>query len=300
MRQRTTGWIFAALARLSVYRKIYDDEERIHRYIAYRGRQNARPYKPRGRLKTASDVDFIRRGGMDGLLLRRPDRIPGRHILYLHGSAYVMQPNVFQRRFFLKLGRIFKAEVLMPIYPKAPGTLFEEATEKFVRIYEELLAEIEPEQIVIAGDSSGGASALVLAQALYERGLPQPGRLLMVSPVLDSTMTNPGIAALEPDDPLQTVLALRELGRAWAGKENLDHPGVSPIYGPLGGLADMILVVGTSDILMPDARRLKEAAEAAGNGIRYFEYEGMMHDFPLLPIPEARRVLEEIEALLYR
>ncbi|WP_172251271.1 alpha/beta hydrolase fold domain-containing protein [Saccharibacillus deserti] len=299
MKLQNTAWIFAMLARLSVYRKIYDGRQIVRLYLKYRRRRNEKPYKIRGILRRSGHVHVIRQGGMEVLRLRRPDRRNDRHILYLHGSGYVMQPTFFHRKFFLELGRRYEAEVRMPLYPKAPNAHFAETSEKLIRLYAELLAETEPANIVIAGDSSGGASALALAQSLLGKGMPQPGRLLLISPVLDSSMINPDIPPLEPKDPLQVVSAIREFGKAWAGGQDLTHPGVSPLYGPVQGLADMVLVAGTSEILLPDIRRLQKRIEVEGGQVQLFEYDGMMHDFPLLPIPEADRVLKQIGDVLY-
>src|SRR3712207_7656426 len=49
--------------------------------------------------------------------------------------------------------------------------------------------------VTLAGDSAGGGLALGLAQTLRDQGLPQPRRLLLVSPWLDLTLGNPDLAA---------------------------------------------------------------------------------------------------------
>ena len=47
-----------------------------------------------------------------------------------------------------------------------------------------------------------------------------------------------------------------------------------------------------------DARRLVALAAAAGLEVDYHEVPQMLHDFPLLPIPEARKARMIIKAVL--
>lgn len=53
--------------------------------------------------------------------------------------------------------------------------------------------EVEnPQHMTIMGDSAGGQIALSFAQYLKkETQLPQPGHIVMLSPVLDATFSNP-------------------------------------------------------------------------------------------------------------
>ena len=41
------------------------------------------------------------------------------------------------------------------------------------------------------GDSAGGQIALSFAQSLNDKSLPQPGHIVLLSPVLDATFSNP-------------------------------------------------------------------------------------------------------------
>lgn len=62
------------------------------------------------------------------------------------------------------------------------------------------------------------------------------------------------------------------------------------------------LVCGTRDILTPDARLFTQRARAAGVDVDYVQADGMVHVYPLLPIPEGRaarrRIVDAIGAPL--
>ncbi|MFJ1256964.1 alpha/beta hydrolase fold domain-containing protein [Cupriavidus sp. CuC1] len=136
------------------------------------------------------------------------------------------------------------------------------------------------------GDSAGGGMALALAQVARDTGRALPGRLVLLSPFLDATGSNPAIDALEPLDPMLSKLGGIECGRVYAGGDPVTLPQVSPIYGSLRGLPPVTLFIGTHDVLLPDCRTYRALAEQQGLPLRYYEYEGMFHVWMLLPMPE--------------
>ena len=60
--------------------------------------------------------------------------------------------------------------------------------------------------MTLMGDSSGGGISLALAQRLREDGYDQPGHVVLLSPWLDATLSNPEIAEF---DRLTRFLASR-------------------------------------------------------------------------------------------
>ena len=69
---------------------------------------------------------------------------------------------------------------------------------------------------------------------------------------------------------------------------------MSPVYGSLKGLAPVTLFIGTRDILYPDCRKLRDKADAEGVRLDYREYDEMVHDWMLGPLPEAKHAIAEI------
>jgi acetyl esterase/lipase len=87
---------------------------------------------------------------------------------------------------------------------------------------------------------------------------------------------------------------LAEAGRRYAGPLEVRDPRVSPIFGAFDGLAPMVVFIGTRDVLLPDARRLRKAATAAGVRMDYWEYPGMIHNWPMRRLPEAHRAIDQL------
>jgi len=147
------------------------------------------------------------------------------------------------------------------------------------------------------GDSAGGGLALAVAQALRERG-HSPARLVLIAPWLDATVSHPDQPAVARRDAMLTIDGLVEAARIYAGDVGLDDALVSPIHGEMTGLPPATIFTGTSDLLLPDSRRLLDACRAAGTPCELVEGSAMQHVYPLLPIPEAKPALDRIYSLV--
>jgi len=215
-------------------------------------------------------------------------------ILFLHGGGYVF--DLQDPHWSLIWGLISRtgAEVIAPIYPLAPEHGWREGLDMVRRVYLELVRERGGENIVIVGDSAGGGLALALAQALRDAKLPAPAALVLFSPWLDLGVSAPDQPALARRDPVLTIEFLRAAGLMWAKDVAANDPRVSPLFGEHAGLPPTIVFTGTWDILNSDAKRL---AAVAGD-VTLREYPNMMHVWPVLPIPEGRRALDEAAAFI--
>jgi len=67
-------------------------------------------------------------------------------------------------------------------------------------------------------------------------------------------------------------------------------PLVSPLHGDFTGLPPMFILVGSTEVLRDDSRRLAACAQAAGVPVRYEEWHRMPHVFPIFAaiLPEGR------------
>lgn len=219
-------------------------------------------------------------------------------IIYLHGGSYISQPTIAHWAFLDTIAIGTNAIIIAPIYPKAPTHQFSESYERLIPLYLDLVAAYGAEQIHIMGDSAGGGLALGLAQMLLNDGLPQAANVISISPWLDLALEHPDIPNYQDLDPMLSQFKLQIYGRAWAGETSLRDYRVSPLYGPLEGMAPLTIFVGTHEIFLPDTRDFRDLALEAGVELNYFEYPLMNHIFPLYPIPEAKLAQEQIIAVI--
>ncbi len=216
-------------------------------------------------------------------------------VLYLHGGAYVSGISAMHWRTLAEFVDRCQCTFILPDYPLAPRHQVDETLHLLVSLYRELLATYVASNLTLMGDSAGGGLAMALAMQLRQKDLEQPARLILLSPWLDISLSNPDIARVDRHDPILSVPGLKQAGQAWAGPHALTDYQVSPLYGPLEELAPILLFTGTHDILMPDARRLRERAAAAHARLDYREYPGMLHCWYIADyLPETRELLEQV------
>ncbi len=148
----------------------------------------------------------------------------------------------------------------------------------------------------LIGDSAGGCIAAAATLALRDTRLPQPGALVLLSPVVDLAGGGDTNKTLAPYDYLDARTLAPAL-RAYADPEEWGDPLVSPIMADFArGFPPTLLQVGTREILLSDSVRLHRALRGAGQASRLEVYEGMPHVFqPMLAeTPEGQAAWREI------
>lgn len=220
------------------------------------------------------------------------------YILYLHGGAYVVNFTMPHWLYMATLAERLHATIIAPDYPLAPEHHVKDVFDMMTPLYEKIIKDTGTQKLTLMGDSAGGGMALALAQELRKKDIAQPAHIMLLSPWLDVTMSNPKITQVDKIDPVLNVRGLVASGQKYAGETDTRDPRVSPLYGSLKGLAPVTLFIGTADVLLPDCRKLKVRADFEGCPINYYEYEGMLHDGMLYPIPEARDIRDKIIHLL--
>lgn len=264
-----------------------------------RGRYNLYhcPDPPRRTLRTCQ-VAQTQVAGRQVFKLEPKNKKKVQHLLYLHGGAYVQGFTRPHWRFLTELVLRTGCTVIAPDYPVAPKYTYLDSYAMVLQLYQQLIVNVSPSDICLAGDSAGGGFALALAQKIKQEGLPQPARIILLSPWLDITLTNPAIKALDAKDPFLGINGLRKAGKLYAGDLDPRHYLLSPVNGPLSGLGKLSVFVGTKEILAADARKLRSLAESAGVYVDLYEYTDMVHVWMFLNFPEARNAKKQIFDLL--
>lgn len=267
------------------------DEEMLER----NAEENREEYEiPRSIVR--SNIESYEVAGMKVFVMSPKTGKRKQRVLYLHGGGYIHQPSVFHWRFLSKLVKETEMEFIVPIYPKAPEHTYDEAYEPVQELYKQLVSEND--SIIIMGDSAGGGLTLGLVQWLKKEQLPMPKAHIVISPWLDITLGNQDIEAFEGVEPMLKPDNLKIIGKIWSGDADPDYYKISPMYGDLTGLPKLYLLVGTREIILPDARKYVQMLEAAGADYEYFEYQMQNHVFPLYPIKEGIEARKQIGEIL--
>lgn len=278
-------------------KRAFASAESLHAWLRWARRRQ--DHRPPPRLYSRLSIN---ERAVDGMLVY--DAVPrsspadGPHIVYMHGGAYCFEITPYHWRLIAEMAERLDARVTVPIYPLAPEHTFSEIFAPVTALYRDLLRRTPPEDLVFMGDSAGGNMAVVLTMMAAKAGLPAPGRHVLISPGLDMSLTNPAIYEAVDEDPWLGIPGGLEAIRLYAPGMDRSDWRISPIYGDLSVLPKMLILTGTRDVLSPDTVIFAEKARAAGVEVELMVEPGMVHVWPLIDMPEARRARDRIVAYL--
>ncbi|BDZ44348.1 alpha/beta hydrolase fold domain-containing protein [Naasia aerilata] len=230
-----------------------------------------------------------------------PRRGRGRgHAVYAHGGAWVHEISPFHWWLMAELAARTGTEFTVPIYPLVPLGTAGEVVPVVADLTTALVGEVGAGSVTLLGDSAGGTIALAAAMLLRDRGIPAPRDVVLIAPALDLRFTDPLIARIQPYDPWLAVPGPRAAAELWRGDLPIEDPLVSPLFGSLAGVGRITVFTGTHDITHADAVALLRKAREEGHPLDFEQKPNMLHDYPLLPIPEGAEARRRIAAILGR
>lgn len=223
-----------------------------------------------------------------------PNEACGVHVVFLHGGGYALGFFPMFIRCVAGWVRDHGVRVSLLDYPLAPNAGVEDAQDFVREAYQCLLAEYPDERFCLVGDSAGGALALVQAQHLRDSGGPVPAKTVLISPWVDADMAR-DFSPWADREVLLTSAALQVAIDNYRGDVPLHDPRISPLYGGLDNLGEVVIVAGSGELFFPDLCRLREQMMASqGTSVLWFEGEGLWHDWVYFAIPEARQTRQDI------
>ena len=247
---------------------------------------NMKKYKEKDFLNPRRDTDFLNKNNFDKSLTTDEQFIDeyqiltvssqescNRHVIFLHGGAYVMRAVRGHKNIIEKLVKKYQLKVTFIDYPLAPENTVEKAHKVVMEAYRKVTKKYKNDEFYLFGDSSGGGLALAFLQRIKEeKQLPFPKKTVLMSPWADVSMTNEEIEEFAEKDPL-----------------------ISPIYGNMDNLGEIFLIFGTNEILYPDCLKLSDMLEiAVGTSVEIKIGENLCHDWILAPLKESEETIDEI------
>lgn len=227
-------------------------------------------------------------------------------MLYIHGGSFVHDISSLHWQFIAQVACETNLDVLVPIYPLLPRPVSSAAQLNQGLI--EICRKSEQTIVCIGGDSAGGMLSIAMAQQLQKTAPELAARLrclVLISPVLDCSLSHPEVVRLEKDDPWLGIEGLKVLMPMLADGLPMNDPIVSPLYGDIDNLPPIIMTSGTSDMLCADARRLSGKFQGKGTEeplsgsfhnekLTFIEKADMIHVYALLQNPEGAEARELI------
>jgi epsilon-lactone hydrolase len=238
-------------------------------------------------------------GGVSSLLVSSSEDSPAT-VLYLHGGGYVFGSAFGYRSHAGAIAMAARTGVLLPDYRLAPEHPFPAAVDDSLSAYQWLLDRgIAPEQVTVAGDSSGGGLVLSLLLTLAKQNAPQPGAVVLMCPWLDLSLR----LERDPSNPIAPGAAdeeARNCAAMYLAGHPLDDPVVDPLAADLTGLPPMLIQAATGDARLADAKALAAQAHKYGVDARLALFPVDAHGFHLFWsfLPEAADAIEAAGAFI--
>lgn len=264
-----------------------DSQEKVDDFLVKKSKMKSGPVK-----SIFKSIDF---NGMQMFTFGNKEKCEN-VILYLHGGAYVNEIFYLHRLYCLMLSRKLNAYVIAPVYPLAPSSKAIETFDRITDLYKMILTYNK--NIIFMGDSAGGGFILSFAQYIKTINLPQPNNIVVFSPWVDISMSNPPYD--NEKDSILGEIGLKELGKSWAGDLDTKDYRVSPIFGDNKGLAKTLIFSGDNEIFYKDIKKYVERLKKDNVDVKLIVGNGLFHIYPLFPIPEAKKALKDIKKEIIR
>ena len=271
------------------HREYVDDAKKADEHMQQRSQEEDETYKL-PKILYQSKVESKTLHGCQMIVFN--DNPDSEHVvIYLHGGIYVNEIRKPHIIFCDKLAKDVNATVFAPIYPLAPNHTYDETYGIITRLYESLLKTDKP--IIIMGDSAGGGLSVAFCEYLGENDLTQPVNLIAISPWLDVSMS--GDYDEVEFNPILGMDGIREMGKTWAGKLDVNDYRISPLYGDVSKLPKTTLFVGTHEVFYPDVVKFYEKLKDASVDAQLNIGENMTHVYPIYPlVPESKDAYKHI------
>ncbi|MTD13033.1 alpha/beta hydrolase fold domain-containing protein [Nakamurella sp. YIM 132087] len=253
-------------------------------------------------LPEGTTVTGIDAGGVPALEVRAAGAVSGKVLVWFHGGGYVLG----SARGFTGLAAAFSAAlgfpVILPDYRLAPENKFPAAALDGAAVLRWAVATYGPGATVVGGDSGGGGLTFAALAMLVAGGEPVPAAAMAISPLVDFTAESGTIDSNAAFDVAVSRGSIGNLRAAYLQGDDPRDPVASPLFGALGGLPPVHVVVGSTEVLLDDARSLVDGITTAGGTADLTVYDDMCHVWPLFAsfLPEGQAAVEQLAGFAHK
>lgn len=193
------------------------------------------------------------------------------------------------------LAKKIGAQAILPKYRLAPEAPYPAAPEDVRSAWHGIIASgISPEDIILGGDSAGGALAFGLVAALCGEGAQLPAAVFAFSPLTDLTLSGESFTSNAEAEAVLAAERAQEMVDLYLNGHNGADPCASPLHASFKGGPPTWVTVGDTEVLFDDARRMIAKLEAEGVETRLVVEHDLPHVWPIFhnALPEARHTLD--------
>jgi len=223
--------------------------------------------------------------------LKRSEKL----LIFIHGGAFISGPSKHHWDSIKEIAKKTDHTIWMCDYPKAPENKISEISRNIDQVYNRALEKYKAKNITLIGDSVGGTLVTALIQRLILKSIELPFKIIVVSPVMDATMSNPQINEIDKIDPMLSKLGVLSAKKMCAENNDLKNKMISPINGSFDNFPKTILFLAENDITYPDQQLTIQKLINANTDVEVHLGKRMPHIWPFLPVmKEAKTALKII------
>jgi acetyl esterase/lipase len=222
-----------------------------------------------------------------------------RVFIYLHGGCYALGSINSYKALVTHLVKETEVTVLFIEYGLAPENPYPAAINEVLKVYYYLAGKSIIQAISFIGDSAGaGIIVSVISILNRKRNTKNLSQVVMISPWVDLKNNSDSVRKNKDIDPILTKEALDSFTSLYIGNNNVDE--INPIEERLSSFPPTLILVGTNEILLDDAKTMQTKIEAIQLTTKLTIYENQVHGWPLLDIQSeaTKRAINEIKQFI--
>lgn len=220
-------------------------------------------------------------------------------LIFVHGGAFISGPAQHHWNAIEQIAKETNYKIWMCDYPKAPEYNIVQITENIDLIYKIALSSFSSDHISFIGDSAGGTLVTTLMQRLIKENINLPNKIILISPVMDASMTNPEIEKVDTIDPMLSKKGVLSAKKMCVGNNDLKNEMISPLYGSFEKFPKTILFLAENDITYPDQKLAVKKIMDTETNLEVIQGKNMPHIWPFLPVmKESKESLNQIIKIL--
>lgn len=219
-------------------------------------------------------------------------------MIYVHGGCFVIGSVHSHGALVSHLAETLGLPVLFVEYSLAPEKPYPHGVNDLFSVYQYVRQNYPEREIIMMGDSAGAALITAVLVNIKESGISFPERLVMISPWLDLSCSNPSITANADLDPVLTKEKIQQYASLYRAGRDIES--INPISRLVEKFPATLILVGTDEILLDDSKALYEKISNSNSKTTLSLYQGQHHVWILddIHLQASEKALREIQAFI--